>query len=114
MDKNYEFVLNEDIEVIARWSDEDGVPYPLSAAVMQVRSAYGFAASNPPVFDLSIGSGITIDGEGWVVARVPEAQVDDTMAGEYKYDLVVTRTTDGVKKNLLRGALTLKAPVSDA
>lgn len=110
MERTLRAKTNEDFEISARWSDNSGVPYPLSSGQMQVRTSA--TAPNPPLLTATV----TISLDNWATAVIPAA----TLSGLVNppellvYDFFVVRTSDSRKKILLEGDFVLLPGVTHA
>lgn len=110
MERNIRAKTNEDFEIAARWSDESGVPYPLSSGQMHVRTSV--QAANPPLLTATV----TISADNWATAVIPAttlASVGNAPA-LLVYDFFVIRASDSRKKVLLEGDFVLLPGVTHA
>lgn len=106
--KTFTVGLNEDLEFSARWVDNSGTPYILSAAYCQVRRD----DLAEPLLDLSVGSGITLDAvDGWATIYVPSASLTEIQPGFSDFDLVLVRQ-DGRRYRPIVGSINFEEAVT--
>lgn len=103
---------NAAFDIAARWENEDGDPYELTDAVLQIRIRAG---APDVILEASVDNGlITLASPDWWAAVLFEES--DTAAietfGFFAYDLVVTRDIDGRTEQLLYGPAVLKQGVT--
>ena len=86
----------------ARWLDDDGNPYTITAAQLQVR----LTPDDAPLLDLAVGTGITLAAQGWVNVVITAATIAaagfEALTDTSYWELVLTRN-DGVKMSALGG-----------
>lgn len=112
VEKTFVVGVNEDLDFAARWTDELGQPYTLTAAFCQVRPQKGNEAGNEPVLDLSSSlNGITIDVDQWAVVHVPASTIATIEPDFYYFDLVLERS-DGKRYRPVKGQINIEAGVT--
>lgn len=102
---------NSDLAYSDRWTSSDGTPYILSAARFQFRTT---AESADVLLEASEADYIDLDlTDGWANVRVPQAVVEAIdYRGVGRWDLVVTRASDGVVENIAGGYFRLREGVT--
>ena len=76
-----------------RWKDEDGLPITPTAARMQVRST---TSAETTQLALALGSGLEVDGDGYVVISISPAQSAGLTGGVYDLELTSATATQTV------------------
>lgn len=102
---------NEDWEFSVRWLDTEGVPFDLNGVYCQVRKKPGQNEGNDPVLDLSVGSGIDMEAEGWINILVPADTLSEIESGGYVFDLILHRS-DGRRYRAIDGVLNINLGVT--
>lgn len=89
-----------------RWKDAAGAVITVSAARFQIRTA---ANATSTMLSLSVGSGLTVDGDGYVVIAITKTQSAALSSGVY--DLELTSDT-GVVRTVIAGPFVVDKDVS--
>lgn len=105
---------NEDFVRSYAWAETDGTPYLLSDAAIQVRVT---ADAEEVLLSASVSDGkITlesVENGGWANIVVPVEEVRTiTYYGIAKYDLVLTRASDGRVKTITEGDMIIEQGVT--
>lgn len=89
-----------------RWKDSSGTVVTPTAARMQIRTTHDATSTQ---LSLSLGSGLAVDGDGYVVITITAAQSAALTSGVYDVELT---NSSGTVKTVMAGALTIDKDVT--